>query len=309
MGFEQLDIVLNNPTAIYSCGQNLAGTIHITNNKTQKISGIRLDVKGLAKVLFTDCSFWEETTHRARENYLQVHSPLLSRDGEKSFTLAPGRYQLGFSLELPAVLAPSFEAKHGSISYKVQVTINRTWKLTGKSSRPFYVLRVADNTPPLFDMTPVESSLIKTPGFLPNDCGPITARVCVLRVKYLPGEDIIVCADILNQTGRSIKSSKILFVQHVTFRAEQKVKEVSQILHKKKRGKFRKCELWDQVPIPVPASIEPSRLPFCNIMDVSYSIQLIVNPGRLYKKLRVRSNVLIGTDFTKICKYAYSSLN
>ena len=73
-------------------------------------------------------------------------------DGEKSFTLAPGRYQLGFSLELPAVLAPSFEAKHGSISYKVQVTINRTWKLTGKSSRPFYVLRVADNTPPLFDM-------------------------------------------------------------------------------------------------------------------------------------------------------------
>ena len=39
MGFEQLDIVLNNPTAIYSCGQNLAGTIHITNNKTQKISG------------------------------------------------------------------------------------------------------------------------------------------------------------------------------------------------------------------------------------------------------------------------------
>ena len=100
----------------------------------------------------------------------------------------------------------------------------------------------------------------------------------------------------------------------MTFRAEDKVKEINLILYKKKRGRFRKAELWDQVAIPIPSSIEPSHLPFCTIMDVSYSIQvaiqliqsiwhetnaiksfqqLIVNPGRFYKKLKLRSNVLI----------------
>ena len=44
-------------------------------------TGIQLNVKGQAKVLFTDCSFWEETTYRANEVYLQVHAPLLS-DGK-----------------------------------------------------------------------------------------------------------------------------------------------------------------------------------------------------------------------------------
>jgi len=115
----------------------------------------------------------------------------------------------------------------------------------------------------------------------------------VLRGRHFPGDDIIVNAEIVNNTGNSIKSSKLILVQHLTFRADQKVKEVSQVLHKTKRGRFKKGELWDQVAVPIPASIEPSHLPFCSIMDVSYSIQLIVNPGRLYKKLKVRLNVLI----------------
>jgi len=293
MGLKELDIVLNNPSGIYTAGQSLAGTVHISNNKPQKISGIQLNVKGQAKVLFTDCSFWEETTYRANETYLQVHSPLLSNDGEKSFTLAPGRYQLNFSLELPVAIAPSFEGKYGSTRYKVQVKISRTWKMTRKFSRPFHVLPVSNINPVHTDTTPVESILNKIPKMIPIDCGSVTARVYVLRGRHFPGDDIIVNAEIVNNTGNSIKSSKLILVQHLTFRADQKVKEVSQVLHKTKRGRFKKGELWDQVAVPIPASIEPSHLPFCSIMDVSYSIQLIVNPGRLYKKLKVRLNVLI----------------
>jgi len=292
MGFKELDIVLNNTSGVYSAGQSRAGTVHISNNKPQKISGIQLNVKGQAKVLFTDCSFWEETTYRANEVYLQVHAPLLSDDGEASFTLAPGRYQLNFSLELPVAIAPSFEGKYGSTRYKVQVKINRTWKRTRKFSRPFNVLPVTDCSSPT-DATPVETVLTKVPKLLPLDCGVIHARLHVSRGRHYPGDDIIVNADIINNTGNSIKSSKIILIQHITFRADRKVKEISQILHKTKRGRFNKGELWDQVAIPIPASTEASHLPFCNIMDISYSIQLIVNPGRLYKKLKVRSNVHI----------------
>lgn len=292
MGFKELDIVLNNTSGVYSAGQSLAGTVHISNNKPQKISGIQLNVKGQAKVLFTDCSFWEETTYRANEVYLQVHAPLLSDDGEASFTLAPGRYQLNFSLELPVAIAPSFEGKYGSTRYKVQVKINRTCKRTRKFSRPFNVLPVTDCSSPT-DATPVETVLTEVPKLLPLDCGVIHARLHVSRGRHYPGDDIIVNADIINNTGNSIKSSKIILIQHITFRADRKVKEISQILHKTKRGRFNKGELWDQVAIPIPASTEASHLPFCNIMDISYSIQLIVNPGRLYKKLKVRSNVHI----------------
>jgi len=299
MGFKELDIVLNNTSGVYSAGQSLAGTVHISNNKPQKISGIQLNVKGQAKVLFTDCSFWEETTYRANEVYLQVHAPLLSDDGEASFTLAPGRYQLNFSLELPVAIAPSFEGKYGSTRYKVQVKINRTWKRTRKFSRPFNVLPVTDCSSPT-DATPVETVLTKVPKLLPLDCGVIHARLHVSRGRHYPGDDIIVNADIINNTGNSIKSSKIILIQvlqcnvianvstrccylhllfeflekHITFRADRKVKEISQILHKTKRGRFNKGELWDQVAIPIPASTEASHLPFCNIMDISYSIQV-----------------------------------
>ena len=56
---------------------------------------------------------------------------------------------------------------------------------------------------------------------------------------------------------------------------DQRVRKVSQILYELKRGKFDQSELWDRVTIPLPLSLEPSQLPYCRIMNVSYSIQVI----------------------------------
>jgi len=93
-------------------------------------------------------------------SYLVVSLSFPPLDGEKSFTLAPGRYQLNFSLELPVAIAPSFEGKYGSTRYKVQVKISRTWKMTRKFSRPFHVLPVSNINPVHTDTVVAQSNHI-----------------------------------------------------------------------------------------------------------------------------------------------------
>ena len=58
---------------------------------------------------------------------------------------------------------------------------------------------------------PLEEMLTKKPRFFHN--GTITGRIYVLRNIYHPGEKVLVTADIINNTGKSIKSSKIRLVQ------------------------------------------------------------------------------------------------
>lgn len=86
-------------------------------------------------------------------NWISLHETFFSLfiDGEQSFTLAPGRYQLNFSLELPIAIAPSFEGKYGSTRYKIQVKITRSWKITRKFTRPFHVLPVSNFNPTAID--------------------------------------------------------------------------------------------------------------------------------------------------------------
>ena len=186
------------------------------------------------------------TTHQQANVYLiwWIDWLVASTEGEKSFALAPGRHTFSFSLYLPNSLAPSFEYRYGKIIYKVNVIIYRHWKMPKTYTKPFTIVRTREQFPSLsllviiffeFDLTNIESlssfiiyffvffcpvlnrqiprekRLIQQPRFFRS--GPITARIYLLRDRYLPGEKVIVTAEVINNSGRAIKSSKIRLMQ------------------------------------------------------------------------------------------------
>ena len=142
-----------------------------------------------------------------------------------------GRHSFRFSLKLPDALAPSFDLHHGRygiITYRVQVTISRPWKWPKICIKPFTIVRTPSlpltaSTLVTFSVierlrwlkrylqVPLEERQTKRPGYFHN--GTVTGRLYLLRDRYVPGEGIIVNADIHNNTGKSIKSSKIRLVQ------------------------------------------------------------------------------------------------
>ena len=64
--------------------------------------------------------------------------------------------------------------------------------------------------------------------------------------------------------------------QNTTFHAQGKSKAVVHVLSELERGAFGESDVWDHFPIAVPP-VPPSSLPKCNIIDMDYSIVVIMD--------------------------------
>ena len=141
--------------------------------------------------------------------------------------------------------------------------------------------------------------------------GKTVCDFSINRTGLLPGDDILIDAEIENNSSRAVTAVQVCLVLNSTFHAKNKSRRHSQIVAKKldqcdmDRGDVRQ---WKAVKLAVPPYIPESRLDGCDMIDIDYELQFRVE---LEGGADVRESipVMIGTptDEKKGVRQSYSA--
>ncbi|XP_067664748.1 arrestin domain-containing protein 3-like [Haliotis asinina] len=292
-------IVFSQTQDIYYPGQTIRGHVTVDLNDTMKMRGIRLRFEGKAKVEWEEGSGDNEKHYSAKEKYFKDDILLDGRGSEASgaeLHLAAGLHTYPFTYQLPEQIPSSFEAKYGNVRYFAKCIIDKPWKFDHETMKPFTVIYPLDLNEDESALMPVKESNSKTVGCLCCESGPINATFAIDRQGYVPGEAIILKAEIDNMSNGQIESSSVTLTMETTFRVKHKTKYKQNKVAKLKHGSILMGEhdYWngDQLVIP---PLPPSYLRCCSIIDVKYILMLTVRPPGLAFDLNIQLPVIIGT--------------
>ncbi|XP_046556419.1 arrestin domain-containing protein 3-like [Haliotis rubra] len=327
-------VSFSNLQGVYYAGQAVQGHVTVELTDTMKMRGIHIRFEGRAYV------HWSETettgsgdnqqtvTHdySASEKYFKEDILLAGRWKQQSgddIHLPAGRHTFPFAFQLPPQLPSSFEGEDGHVRYTAKGIIDKPWKFDHETKRPFTVICLLDLNRDPNAMIPAQGANSKTLCCWCCASGPISANFIIDRQGYVPGEAIILKAEIDNQSNRRIKSSVceidngkasnsmcecflplgLLYPLPLTtwpqvtmFHATTKTRTSSRVIAKLKHGEIDEGghDYWngDQLVIP---PVPPSFLAGCNIIDIRYFVQLEVTPSGPSSDLKVPLQVIIGT--------------
>ncbi|XP_046457014.1 arrestin domain-containing protein 17-like [Daphnia pulex] len=293
MGFGRFEIVIENRNGIFYPGQSVNGTVHVTNSKVESLKGIQIECSGLAEVRIPVKNDKNTEFRCSNEQYFDFKFCLYN-PGNQVIELSVGRHQYPFTFVLPTQIPPSFEGSFGHIRYTIRSVAQRPWlKRDYACQTSLIVGSIVDlNTLPAA-VLPVKKMKSKRLGCFCCTSNPITAHAKIERAGYTPGETILLKADTDNESGISLRGSKAQFIQITKFIAAGETNSDTKVLQVYSHERFTEADIMEaQFLVP---QLPPSTLPFCGIIDVSYQIQYIVDPGALSINLTVTLDLLIGT--------------
>lgn len=114
-----------------------------------------------------------------------------------------------FSCTLPPLLPTSFEGRYGHIRYTICVTLERPWKFDQTYRVGFTVLKAIDlnyDTPAL--RMPCQMDMMKNFCCGPCRSGPFSMSASIPLSGYVPGQLIVVVANISNGTNIRVEEVK-----------------------------------------------------------------------------------------------------
>ncbi|XP_046337202.1 arrestin domain-containing protein 3-like [Haliotis rufescens] len=300
-------VSFSNLQGVYYAGQVVQGHVTVELTDTMKMRGIRLRFEGKAYVHWTerhttgsgDNRRTETRHYSAREQYFNQDILLAGRWKQQSgedIHLPAGRHTFPFAFQLPPQLPSSFEGQHGHVRYTAKGIIDKPWKFDHETKRPFTVICLLDLNRDPNAMIPAQGANSKTLCCWCCASGPISANFSIDRQGYVPGEAIILKAEIDNQSNRRIKSSSVKMTMVTMFHATSKTRTSSRVIAKLKHGEIEEGghDYWngDQLVIP---PLPPSFLAGCNIIDIRYNVQFEVTPSGPSFDLDIPLPVIIGT--------------
>lgn len=296
---KRFDIFLDNPSAVYFAGQLLSGRVVLMLSESMEMRGISLVLVGKGEVAWTESSTnsdnnSENTTYSASESYLNMTIGLFG-NGERT-SLPAGEHTFIFSCTLPQALPSSFEGPLGHVRYYCKSIINRPWKFDTVSKRLFTVNAVVDLN---YETSAMNSASNHNEKYLCCFCcrsGPISASANINRIGYVPGEVILVNGEVSNFTRRHIDKTKAVLLAIVTYKAHSQNMRDVKVISEASQGAIPpgESDVWNAVPLRVPA-VPPSGLTGCNIIDVHYEVNFIVDPSGPAFDLLVTLPIVVGT--------------
>lgn len=296
-------VTLNNPTSVYSAGQNVDGYVTVDLNDSMKMRGIKLQFLGSARVHWTETHSTgsgktrrTETRHySATETYFNFEI-LLFGPGTGSTILQAGHYTFPFTHTLPQNLPSSFESGIGYVRYQLKAKIDKPWKFDHKTKRMITVISILDLNQQPAAAAAIQGQNSKNLCCLCCKSGPISAVFRVDRAGYVPGDTIYLNAEISNNSSRRMCASRVKLIMFTAYHATTKTKTVSNCVASISRGEIEPhgSDMWSGVPMTVPP-IPPSYLVGCSIIDIRYILQLEVDPSGPGFDLEVPLEIIVGT--------------
>lgn len=213
--------------------------------------------------------------------------------------IAAGSYQYNFQAVLPPLLPTSFEAKHGSIRYLINVVIDRPWKFDLTYKVAFTVLKQLDlnyENPAL--KIPTKMEILKT--FYCGFCktAPLFIAASIPMSGYVAGQNVNVSVEINNESRIDIEYvkitlKKIIFYnsQTPTTKTKEEILTETEVrcggILKRNKGNFEQKLVIPPVP--------PSNLNYCRVLNVSYEIRVTAKIAGVHRNPVIKLPITIGT--------------
>ena len=262
----------------YEPGETIRGEVILSLAQDMSIKSIQVQVRGESMVGLEDENS-KTGLSSASETYVDATIPLFGGDNEKASMMTRGDHSFPLEYVLPDSLPSSFIGKLGSITYVVKASLKQSNQIgTMITSEPFLVLRKLDlaSMPELAQPRTVKLSKRTNCGVLFCLLGKLEAEFRVTKTGFLPGEDIIIDADIRNDGAGAIKSIQATLILNSIFNAKNHSKQNTQVVNKKVDGvqvEYGGERTWTAVRLAVPPFIPESRLDGCVLIDIQYLLQ------------------------------------
>ncbi|KAK6174918.1 hypothetical protein SNE40_013477 [Patella caerulea] len=297
------EINFTNDQGVFYGGQLVQGHVTVQLNTEIKMRRIRLEFNGGARVK------WSETRSNGQSTYTVVYSSkelyfehvlvLFGKDLEEKGdnpVLQPGSYTYPFSFQLPKQLPSSYESSIGRVRYTVTAVIDRPWKFDHKCKRTFTFIDALDLN---LETNAAQGAIQQGEKNLCCLCcksGPISAVLKLDRLGYVPGEDIRIHGEINNHSRRKMTSSFAEIRMTVQYHTPSKTRTVKNSVSKIYHGPIREGgdDIWNGEALVIPP-LPPSNLRGCDIIDITYTVTLNVDPSGPAFDLVVPQEIIIGT--------------
>lgn len=213
--------------------------------------------------------------------------------------ISPGSYQYNFQAVLPPLLPTSFEAKHGSIRYLINVVIDRPWKFDLTYKVAFTVLKQLDlnyENPALKIPTKIELANTFYCGFCKTD--PLFMAASIPMSGYVAGQNINVSVEINNESRIDVEDLKIALKKIIHYNSQTPSKRTKEEIlteteircggvQKRNKGRFDQKLLIPPCP--------PSNQNYCRILNVSYEVHVTAKIAGVHRNPVLKLPVTIGT--------------
>lgn len=265
----------NNPNSLFYGGNQIEGSVKFQPQEEVSITGITATFKGKSRTSWSTGGGKNRRHHTQRENYFKTEVVL-----QGPCTLHAGYYEYPIRFLLP----PNIPATHdggrtGFCRYAIDVKVACTGGLFGSKyfiQHPLTILHAPLNLNAVPDARMrMEIADTKTSCCCCCKAGPVYCMIRVERRGYVPGETIIVHAEISNKGRKRIKTSTISLTLVTLFKAHSKRREIPTDLATLVHGEVApgQSDYWSGERLLVPAT-PPSDLPGCSIIDLNYVCRL-----------------------------------
>eukprot|EP00095_Tigriopus_kingsejongensis_P010743 maker-scaffold277_size226016-snap-gene-0.23 protein:Tk10743 transcript:maker-scaffold277_size226016-snap-gene-0.23-mRNA-1 annotation:"arrestin domain-containing protein 3" len=217
----------NSPYGVYFPGQTIHGRVQASVSGVPgptPMRGVHVKFTGRSRVLWSE----QETQTNAEgisKQHTVIHSnhevyftsTVLVTDNWQDSQIYPGDHFFPFTFNLPQGLPSSFEGSVGQIRYSVKATMDR------KNTKAFFTINgILDlNHQPGIN-NPVQVMDHKNLCCFCCRSGPISAVVRMPKTGFVPGEVLVLDAEVENKSSRTMNRSQVRLMQIVKYRAVTK---------------------------------------------------------------------------------------
>ena len=213
-----------------------------------------------------------------------------------------------FTLQLPYNAPSSFVGHHGKVMYKVVYNVHRPWKMAKKKVMGFSVCSVTDLNKVPEARNSIAVTNQKTFGVLMFKSKPLSMEINVNKTGFVPGETIYINGFIDNKSSTKIKHCEVFLFQRVEYYASSSSVTGGSNLHSGGGSKTaqkliqgvqqtglepKSSDKWVNLAFHIP-SAPPTGLDGCNLINLSYHMQIRVVPPGIHFALEIEFPVFIG---------------
>ncbi|XP_026732278.1 arrestin domain-containing protein 4 [Trichoplusia ni] len=288
-------IVFDNTSLLYFPGQFLSGKVLMELQDDTPVLGLHFHVIGEG-VVRVGSGRHERLFDK--ENYIDFRMRLLGEPGHGTSILSPGIHSFPFKLGLPMGLPSTFLGTHGWVQYYCKAALREPNGLTHKNQQVFIVMNPIDlNLEPPVLAQQFECSVEHRLGVGCVGGGAVACGVALDRGAYVPGESIVLCATLTNNSRTTIKATRAALTETIQYSAHGKVaakevRELAVLSHGKTRAGH--TDTWRGELLYVPP-LPPTNLRGCHLISVHYDVFFIIEPKSLEKEVKLQLPILIGT--------------